>query len=52
MVSYEVIEDYIYDGENFSKSALYMSIKRLKYELNDLNIENIHSSGYILKASI
>lgn len=52
IVSYEVIEDYIYDGENFSKSALYMSIKRLKYELNDLNIENIHSSGYILKASI
>ncbi|MBE7358098.1 response regulator transcription factor [Campylobacter sp. RM12327] len=50
VVSYELIESYVYNDENFSKNALQMSIKRIKSQLADVKIENISSIGYILKS--
>jgi DNA-binding response OmpR family regulator len=48
LVTYEMIEDYVYDGESVNKSAIQMSILRIKKQLG-VNIENIINSGYILK---
>ncbi|ASM38063.1 MAG: response regulator [Campylobacter sputorum] len=50
VVSYELIESYVYNDENFSKKALQMSIKRIKSQLVDIKLENISSIGYILKS--
>ncbi|MDR1615309.1 MAG: response regulator transcription factor [Campylobacteraceae bacterium] len=50
LVTYEMIEDYIYDGESVNKSAIQMSVLRIKKQLG-INIENVINSGYILKKS-
>ncbi|MDR0762515.1 MAG: response regulator [Campylobacteraceae bacterium] len=48
LVTYEMIEDYIYDGESVNRSAIQMSVLRIKKQLG-VNIENIINSGYILR---
>lgn len=49
LVSYDMVEDYIYDGEIVNKSTLHNSILRIKKQLTTLCIENISNEGYILK---
>ncbi|MFT7003849.1 MAG: DNA-binding response OmpR family regulator [Sulfurimonas sp.] len=49
LVSYEMFENYAYDGEYVSKSALHNAILRIKKQLYSIEIENISSDGYILK---
>ncbi|MDR0665912.1 MAG: response regulator [Campylobacteraceae bacterium] len=48
LVTYEMIEDYVYNNESVSKYAIHMSIMRIKKRLG-INIENVIDSGYILK---
>ncbi|MDR0666193.1 MAG: response regulator transcription factor [Campylobacteraceae bacterium] len=50
LVSYNMIEDYVYYGDSVNKSTVHTAILRIKKQLNDVNIENISNSGYILKA--
>ncbi|CZE46230.1 response regulator transcription factor [Campylobacter geochelonis] len=53
LVSYDLIEDWVYfDDEEFSKKAVQTAIIRIKKQLGDLDIENIYSSGYVLKKSV
>ncbi|AHJ12783.1 MULTISPECIES: response regulator transcription factor [Sulfurospirillum] len=49
LVSYNMIEDYIYDGESVNKNILHNAILRIKKQLHSIDIENIPSEGYILK---
>ncbi|MDR2790101.1 MAG: response regulator transcription factor [Campylobacteraceae bacterium] len=49
LVSYEMIEDYVYYGESINKSAVHTAILRIKKRLPDINIDNISNAGYILK---
>jgi len=49
LVSYDMIEDYAYDGEAVNKSTLHNAILRIKKQLKSINIENIPNEGYILK---
>jgi len=49
LVSYDMIEDYVYDGEAVTKSTLHNAILRIKKQLSSVNIENIPNEGYILK---
>ncbi|MDR2100139.1 MAG: response regulator [Campylobacteraceae bacterium] len=48
LVTYEMIEDYVYNSESVNKSAIQMSILRIKKQLG-ISIENIINSGYVLK---
>jgi DNA-binding response OmpR family regulator len=48
LVTYEMIEDYVYNNQSVNKSAIHTSILRIKKQLG-INIENIVNSGYILK---
>jgi DNA-binding response OmpR family regulator len=48
LVTYEMIEDYLYNSENVNKNAIHMSILRIKKQLG-VNIENVVNAGYILK---
>ena len=52
LVSYEMFEDYVYDGEVVSKSVLHVAIQRIKQQLEDITIENIVNSGYTLKVQM
>lgn len=49
LVSYDMVEDYIYDGEIVNKSTLHNAILRIKKQLKSLIIENVSNEGYILK---
>lgn len=51
LVTYEMFEDYIFDGESINKSVLHVSILRIKQQLGNITIENIANSGYILKVT-
>jgi DNA-binding winged helix-turn-helix (wHTH) protein len=51
LVSYEMIEDYVYYGESVNKSAVHTAILRIKKCMPDTNIENVSNAGYILKQS-
>ncbi|MDR0408012.1 MAG: response regulator [Campylobacteraceae bacterium] len=48
LVTYEMIEDYVYDARSINKSAIHTSMLRIKKQL-DINIENVVNCGYILK---
>jgi len=48
LVTYEMIEDYVYNNESVNKSAIHMSVLRIKKQLG-VNVENVINSGYILK---
>ncbi|MDR1460283.1 MAG: response regulator [Campylobacteraceae bacterium] len=48
LVTYEMIEDYVYDNQSVNKSAIHTSILRIK-KLLGINIENVVNAGYILK---
>ncbi|MDR2790530.1 MAG: response regulator transcription factor [Campylobacteraceae bacterium] len=48
LVTYEMIEDYVYEGESVNRRAIQMSMLRIKKRLG-INIENITNAGYILK---
>lgn len=50
LVSYEMIEDWAYDGEPIKTSTLHTAIQRIKQQLKSLEIINITGQGYILKA--
>lgn len=50
LVSYEMIEDWAYDGESTKTSTLHTIIQRIKQQLKKINIINIPAQGYILKA--
>lgn len=49
LVSYDMFEDYVYEGEGVNKSKLHNAITRIKKQLNTVDIENIPNQGYILK---
>jgi DNA-binding response OmpR family regulator len=49
LVSYEMIEDYAYEGESTNKNTIHAVILRIKKQLKDIDIENIPNVGYILK---
>lgn len=49
LVSYEMFEDYVYNGEIINKSTLHNAILRIKKQLKLTNISNITNLGYILK---
>ncbi|MDR2099600.1 MAG: response regulator transcription factor [Campylobacteraceae bacterium] len=49
VVSYSMIEDYIYYGESVNKSTIHTAILRIKKQLADVNIENVSNTGYIIK---
>lgn len=47
LVSYEMIEEFVYEGELPSKGAIQNVVLRLKRELG-VRFKNISESGYIL----
>ena len=47
LVSYEMIEEFVYEGEQTSKGAIQNVVLRLKRELG-VKFKNISESGYIL----
>lgn len=49
LVTYEMLEDYVYDGEAINKSVLHVAILRIKQQLGKITIENVTNSGYVLK---
>jgi DNA-binding response OmpR family regulator len=49
VVSYDMIEDYVYYGESVNKSTIHTAILRIKKNLKDVNIENVSNTGYIIK---
>lgn len=49
LVTYEMFEEYVYDGEIVNKSVLHVAILRIKQQLCDVYIENSINMGYILK---
>lgn len=51
LVSYEMLEDYVYDNEAVNKSTIHNAILRIKKQLENINIENIANEGYILKTN-
>lgn len=50
LVTYDMVEDYVYFGESVSKSTLHVAIMRIKQQLPGVMIENIVNMGYSLKA--
>ncbi len=50
MVTYEMFENYAYDGESISRTALNMVIMRIKQHLGDVVIKNSVNVGYVLKS--
>lgn len=51
LVSYDMCEDYAYNGESINKGTLYNEILRIKKQLITLDIENIPKEGYILRVT-
>lgn len=51
IVTYEMIEDYAYDGNSVNIGAIHTVIMRIKKQLNDINLTNVSGSGYVLKKS-
>ncbi|MBR8461953.1 response regulator transcription factor [Campylobacter sp. faydin G-24] len=49
LVTYDMIEDFVYENEPVSKNTIQHAISRLKKYLN-INIKNIFESGYMLNA--
>lgn len=49
LVTYEMIEDYIYENQSTNKNTIHSTILRLKKQLYGLKIENIANLGYALK---
>lgn len=49
LVSYEMIEDYAYNGNSIKTGSIHTAIVRIKKQLNTLNITNISGCGYVLK---
>lgn len=50
IVSYDMINEYIYDGKYIQNSSIHTAIMRLKKSLPTLDITNVTSVGYVLKA--
>ncbi|NLK67472.1 MAG: response regulator transcription factor [Campylobacteraceae bacterium] len=49
LVTYEMIENYAYDGKSVTTGAIHTAILRLKKQLDGINLTNVQSLGYILK---
>lgn len=49
LVTYEMIEDWAYDGQSIKTSTLHTALQRIKNQFNDINIINIPAQGYTLK---
>ncbi|WP_161492229.1 helix-turn-helix domain-containing protein [Campylobacter sputorum] len=49
IVSYDMINEYVYFGKDTQKSSIHNAITRLKKSLGDIDIINIPSIGYTLK---
>ncbi|MBE7358673.1 response regulator [Campylobacter sputorum] len=49
LVSYDMIEDFAYDGSSVKIGTIHTVIMRIKKQLNDINLSNISGSGYVLK---
>ncbi|MBR8461950.1 response regulator transcription factor [Campylobacter sp. faydin G-24] len=50
LVTYEMIEEFVYENESVSKSAIHNAVMRLKKELG-VKFKNVSESGYILISS-
>lgn len=48
LVTYEMIEDYAYDGNSVKIGTIHTVIMRIKKQLNDINLSNVSGSGYVL----
>lgn len=49
LVSYSMIEDYVFDDLAVNKNTIHNLILRIKKQLHQIYIENIPNEGYILK---
>lgn len=49
VVSYDMINEYVYYGKDMQNSSIHTAVMRLKKNLVDLDIENVASVGYALK---
>lgn len=49
LVSYEMMEDFAYDGNSVKIGTIHTVIMRIKKQLSDINLINISGSGYILR---
>jgi DNA-binding response OmpR family regulator len=50
LVSYDMIEDYAYEGEAVNKNTIHAVVLRIKRQLEDIELENVSNAGYILKS--
>jgi len=51
LVTYDMFEDYVYNGESVNKSKLHNAIMKIKKILHPIEIENIANEGYVLKGN-
>jgi DNA-binding response OmpR family regulator len=51
LVSYEMIEEYVYDTEFINRKTINMAIQRIRQSIKSINIENISNTGYILRTT-
>ncbi|EAK0826805.1 response regulator [Campylobacter fetus] len=49
VVTYDMIEDYAYEGYEVKKGSIHTAVLRLKKHLEGINVENVSGKGYILK---
>ncbi len=49
LVTYAMIEDYVYSGESVNQSTISTAIGRIKQQLGNIAIENVSNGGYVLK---
>ncbi|WP_419258800.1 response regulator [Campylobacter fetus] len=49
VVTYDMIEEYVYDSLDVKKGSIHTAVLRLKKHLDGINIENISAKGYILR---
>ncbi|ALV64425.1 response regulator transcription factor [Campylobacter fetus] len=49
VVTYDMIEEYVYDNLDVKKGSIHTAVLRLKKHLDGINIENISAKGYILR---
>lgn len=49
VITYDMLEDCVYGGEEINKGVLHMIIQKIRQQLPDIHIENISGLGYVLK---
>ena len=52
VVTYEMIDNYVYENKNMTMDALRALVRRLRYKLEDDIIKNVMDEGYIITKSV